>query len=93
MTGEEKRYYARGYNRGAAGRWPEHRPPAPPDAYVARLLQQVRELRDAADTVCSTLCEDDEFVVILGAKIDAIDAELSRWSHWIRNGDAEEGGG
>ena len=79
MNEDYKRGYRKGYYAAVAGRWPEHKPPAPPDDVVAALWRAASELRDAADGICSTLDEQDDFVKQLGPKIDAID----RLGHWI----------
>lgn len=79
MNDDYKRGYSKGYNAGVAGRWPEHKPPSPPDDVVAALWKVASELRDTADSLCATLDDEDEFLKSLVPKIDAID----RLGHWI----------
>ena len=84
MTPEEKRAYARGYQRGGH-QWPAHRPPAPPQAEVAGLMRALKELRDECDSMCATLCDDDDFVVRLAPRIDAADQAMEAVSKWLKD--------
>lgn len=83
MTNDQQKYYSRGYYAGARGRWPEHRPPTPPDEVVAALMAALRELRDECDSALATLEPDDEFVRRLGPRVDAADEAMRRVSGWL----------
>jgi hypothetical protein len=83
MNEAETKAYGRGYQCGSE-RWPAHKPPMPPEPIVRDLMAAARELRDAADTICASLCEDDDFVISLGPKIDAVDEVLIKISNWLR---------
>lgn len=86
MTPNEKRAYSRGYTRGA-NQWPEHRPPLPPDPIIAGLMRAIQELRDECDGIRATLCDDDEFVLRLVPRIDAVDDAMIAVSKWLRSAD------
>ena len=91
MTSAEKLAYAKGYNAGVRDRWPAHRPPAPPDQRVAAMLHAARALRDALDVACATFVEDDEFVLTLDPPIAAFDAEMVKWTEWLRSQEDQKG--
>ena len=84
MSPEEKRAYARGYYASRMGRWPEHQPPFPPEEVIANLMIALRNLRDVADGICSTIDKDDEFAVCLGPAIDKADEAMIAVSEWLR---------
>lgn len=89
-TRDEKLAYAKGYSAGLNGRWPEHKPPAPPDPVIAEIIKATRSLRNAADAICSTLDEADDFVVSLGPKIDACDEAMIAVTAWLKNKECDE---
>lgn len=78
--------YAKGWNAGTRGRWPEHRPPNPPHPVIGDLVRSGQMLRDAADSICSRLCEDDDFVKELGPAIDAFDEAMTKLTRWLKAG-------
>ena len=78
---EFKRAYNKGYKAGA--RWPEHRPPYPPEPIVRQLMEALHELRDVADTQCATLDEDDEYVAAFEAPIQKSDDAMRAVSEWL----------
>jgi len=88
MTKDETRAYSRGYNTG--GRWPEHRPPYPPEGIIRQLMEALREIRDTADTQCATLEPDDKWVEAFDAPIQKADDAIAAVSEWLRStGDSE----
>ena len=91
MTREEKLAYGRGYNTGAAGRWPEHRPPAPPDPLVAELMRAATSLRNAVDGELATLDEEEPWQKTLGDPLDAVDAAMTAIGQWLV-GPPDQGG-
>ena len=80
-TKEEKRAYARGYSAGH--RWPEHRPPMPPDGLYRELQESAQSLRDAVHYYCSTFPDDDPIQVDVSPKIDRIDDALEKIGEWL----------
>lgn len=82
----ERLAYARGYNAGVRGRWPEHRPPAPPHPLVRNVLAAAQGLRDEIDSLFATLCEDDEFNVRIDPHIAAFDESMVAIDRWLREG-------
>lgn len=88
MTEAEKKAYSRGY-QARVNQWPAHRPPHPPLEQIAGFYAAARALRDAADSICATLSDDDDFVRLLGPLIDRIDQESVRVSTFLRS---REGG-
>ena len=89
MTPEEKRAYGRGYN--ARNRWPEHRPPCPPNEIVAGLMEAIRKLRDAVDSYLATIDEDDELQDMLGPAIDDVDCAMVKLSRWLKHAEQTDG--
>jgi hypothetical protein len=83
-TREEQLAYARGYSRGSQGRWPDHRPPLPPEPVVNRLLETAQALRDGFDSLCAVSDPDDEVVKILAPVIDDFDAAMAAMTDWLR---------
>ena len=77
MTRDERRAYSKGYLAGSRHSWPAHRPPVPPEPVLGRLIIAVQKLRDAADNICATLCEEDEFVAELGPPVDEVDTAMA----------------
>lgn len=84
MTDEEKRGYSRGYIAGSRSRWPEHRPPLPPDPLIRRLMEAARTIRDGHDSLLATLGPGDEFEQQLVPGIDALDAAMRDVTEWLR---------
>lgn len=78
----ERRAYARGYSRGA--RWPEHRPPAPPEPIVAHLMAAATRLADAVDGELATLLEDDPWQQKLGNPMDDLRAAMVQVTRWLK---------
>jgi len=88
MNDVERRAYQRGYQCGHK-RWPEHKPPLPPEAVIAGLMTALRDLRDECDALCATLCPDDEWVVLLDPHVDTADRALAAVTAWLRADDDE----
>ena len=82
---ETQKAYARGYNRGSSGKWPDHRPPAPPDEILAAIVRAAQSLRDTADHICATISEDDEFALELAPRIDKFDSAMTKFGEWLRS--------
>lgn len=83
--------YSKGYSRAYSMRssqWPAHKPPSPPQERIAAMLESARALRDEAATQIATFEECDPMSQAIAAKIDAFDAEMRRWTEWLRSGDA-----
>ena len=84
---EHMRGYSRGYVAGA--KWPDHRPPCPPDAIVGLLHCALRNLRDVADGLVSTISDDDEWAELLNPRIDTADAALEALGRWVKTGEVD----
>ena len=76
--------YQRGYYAGAKGNWPDHRPPHPPLDVIKRMYDAARMLRNAADDIVASLCEDDELSKELIPGIDAVDEAFTLLSAWLK---------
>jgi len=81
VTDGERRAYQRGYARNH--RWPEHRPPTPPDPLVRDLMEAATFLRDTVDNFCALLEPEDEWVEKLGPGIDRLDEAMTRLGLWL----------
>lgn len=82
---ERKLGYARGYWKGSQGAWPNHRPPVPPDEIIGPIVRAAQSLRDAADRICATVSEDDEFAAEVSPHVDAFDEAMTRFGEWLRS--------
>lgn len=80
---DRRRVYARGYNAGRKGAWPDHRPPKPPDDMVRELFIALQGLRDAVDSEIATFDQDDPFVEKLGQWVDKSDLAFERVGRWL----------
>lgn len=83
MSSEKSRAYSKGYSAGRKSAWPLHRPPLPPDPIAREIIRSAQELRDAADHICATLSEDDEFALELAPKIDTFDEAMTKLGGWL----------
>ena len=83
MASDYKKAYSKGYNAGARGLWPEHRPPHPPHELIGRLMDSVLKLRDAVDGELATLDKDDPWQTILGDPMDIVDELLVEVGVWL----------
>lgn len=73
---EERRAYARGYNAGRCGKWPEGIPPVP-NELVLRLIQAAKKARDFIDIELAQMYDEDgEFEKKFGPAIDAVDQAM-----------------
>jgi hypothetical protein len=81
MTYAEKMAYQRGYQRGA--KWPDHKPPLPPDTVIAGLMDALRSLRDECDSALACFDPDDPLELQLGPKIEAADDALRLVGRWL----------
>jgi hypothetical protein len=85
MTRGEIKAYSRGYSRGyLSNRWPEHKPPTPPDPIIAELMDALRSIRDACDALCATIEPDDFFSLQLGPQIERADGAMRAVSAWLK---------
>lgn len=78
-----RRAYARGYNAGRRGVWPDHRPIAPPEPVICQLVEAALKLRNAVDGQLAMLGEDDEWQTTLGDPMDELDEAMKKLSAWI----------
>lgn len=81
MTRDEQRAYQRGYQRGA--RWPEHKPPIPPDGVIAGLMRALVELVGQCDGQLGAFDEDDEIRRGLYPHLNAADEALTQVAKWL----------
>jgi len=79
--------YSRGYNKGA--KWPDHRPPRPPDEHVANLMDAATDLRNRVDGYLATISEDDELQDELGMGLDAVDNAMVSIGAWLKHESTE----
>ena len=84
MTATYSRAYGKGYTAGSNRRWPEHKPPYPPQAEVRALMEAVHKLRDCADHLCATIDPEDDWYKELSPGIDEVDAALVKISEWLK---------
>lgn len=85
MSDAERRAYARGFRAKSVKDWPAHKPPMPPPSMVRDIMQAANDLRDEADCLCATFTPDDEVVLRLGPKIDAVDWAMKAVSEWLQS--------
>lgn len=85
---EKKRAYARGYNAGS--RWPDHRPPIPPNDIFKDFVERVYTLRDEVDRLLSSLDEDDPIWDGLRDCVDSVDEGFKNIGKWLKS-DSQEG--
>ena len=83
MTRDETLAYGRGYNAGAARKWPAHKPPVPPEPVVAELMRALTALRDKYDAMLATMGPDPELEAEFGPAIDAADAATAKVTEWL----------
>jgi hypothetical protein len=88
MNDDEKRCYARGYQRGH--KWPEHKPPTPPDAVIAGLVEALKDLRDECDAALAMFDPDDPLEKQIGPKIEAADDAMRALGRWLLAEDSGE---
>lgn len=82
---ERQRAYARGYNAGRAGKWPNGIPPMP-NELMLQLATAARLARDILDGELACLSPDDEpWVSRFNPAIDAVDDALTRIDRWMRD--------
>lgn len=80
-----KRIYMRGYNAGSRTAWPEHKPPAPPEAVIAELIETGRALRDRLDTLLSQgYFEEGSERRSMDAEVEAFDKAMGNLSRWLK---------
>ncbi|TXH49642.1 MAG: hypothetical protein E6Q97_22305 [Desulfurellales bacterium] len=91
QSDEVKRAYRRGYSSGyncrSSHRWPDHKPPEPPNEIVAEIMRAATKLRDAVDIQLATLGDDDEWQHTLGDPMDEVTVALEKVSAWLRKTD------
>lgn len=92
MTDSYKIGYSRGYAAGQRRKWPEHRPPTPPDPIVGELVAAAQKLRDAADGELATLDPEDEWQTKIGDPMDEVNDALIAMTKWLVTPDAQREG-
>lgn len=75
--------YQRGYQARNRSIYNPHKPPIPPNHVISPVFLAANKLRDAADTICASLMEDDEFVKELSPKIDDFDKAMKDFNNWL----------
>lgn len=88
MTRAEKLAYQRGYQSRTKGRWPENRPPMPPDEHVRKLLEALLELRNGVSGEIATFSDDDAIVIALAPLVDKASEAIDELSDWLVSKDA-----
>lgn len=88
MSEKEKRAYTRGYRCGH--KWPEHKPPIPPDAVIASLFEALKNLRDECDAALAAFDQDDPLEKQLGPKIEDADDAMRVLGRWLLAEDDRE---
>ena len=83
MSADEKKAYSRGYAASGSRRWPDHRPPLPPDEVIAGLMAALLELRNECDGLLATIDPDDDFAKALDPRLDAADDALRAVAKWL----------
>lgn len=83
MDDNYKRGYSRGYQLGGK-RWPDHKPPVPPDEVMGPIVKALKELRDAIDGELAPFDADDPLNVALSPAIDSATSALSGLSTWLK---------
>jgi hypothetical protein len=88
MTKEETRVYAKGYNAGRANRWPDHKPPMPPNELLAELMRAASEVRDEMSGLLGSFDEDDD-IQKHGRGIDALDDAMTKLNAWLKDAECK----
>ena len=81
----ERLAYGRGYNAGASRRWPDHKPPRPPNEVVAKLMDALQDISDAVDNMCATFPEDDPLVAQMWPLVDKSRDALASVTQWLKD--------
>lgn len=76
--------YAKGWYAGIRGRWPEHKPPIPPEKVLAQLMNSATNMRNEADTLCAVFDENDKSLDKLRNAIDNFDAAMTALTRWLK---------
>lgn len=90
VTDELTRAYLKGYYAGSRGRWPNHKPPNPPQEQVLALFVAAKDLADAANDVLSVIIPDEDIFIALKNQLDSVDSAFSEISKWLRDQGAKE---
>jgi hypothetical protein len=80
---EYARVYSKGYNAGRGNLWPLSVPIKDDPRECAAVIRAARELRNAAEDICTSLCDDDEFALKLSPLIDRLDAEIALYNSTV----------
>ena len=86
-TREEQLAYARGYAAGA--KWPEHRPPHPPEPLIKELCEKAERLRNCVDSILSVLDPEDDWHDKYGPAVDGFDDLMMRVGQWLKRKELE----
>lgn len=92
MTPEYRRAYAKGYIAGSRGRWPDHKPPLPPNEMAAELIATLKAMRNCLDGELAKLDKEDPWESLFGPLIDRADEALAKVNTWLRAEEIQCGG-
>lgn len=84
MKTDAQKAYQRGYYAGSRGRWPEHKPPLPPDEVLSELIQTARTMRDAVDSWLAQFDEGDPVGDLIWPHIDNFDRANEKLNLWLK---------
>ena len=84
MSEEYKKWYGRGYSAGLRNKWPDYKPPTPPEPVIAKLMNALIELRDAVSGEIGKFGSDDEIYQTLDPLVGRADYALSEVEHWLK---------
>lgn len=81
----EQKAYSRGYYAAATHKWHPHKPPFPPQAEVARLMEAAQKLRDEVDSMCGQFGWDDEVSIKMDPLIQGVDDAMAAIGEWLKS--------
>lgn len=87
MSSDYQRAYSKGYLAGANGRWPEYKPPNPPQEQVLALFIAAKDLADAAHSVLSVIIPDEDIFIELKNQVESVDDAFCAISKWLKEPD------
>ena len=88
MDREQRLAYGKGYNAGVAGRWPEHKPPAPPREHASNVIKAATALRTVVSDflgAVSTEIEGDEVWESFRSAVRDFDDAMEDITRWLRD--------
>lgn len=90
MNREENLAYQRGYYARSTSRWPDHKPPLPPDSVIAEIITAAQQLRDGVDGELAKFEEDDPMAEVIYSHIERLDSALKAVSTWLLSPETED---